>query len=51
MNNLDDLLAQRALMLEYLHLKLELDDMHGVMDAAADIREIDVRIEERKNAS
>lgn len=31
-------------MLAYLKLRLELDDMHGVMDAAADIREIDAQL-------
>lgn len=35
---------QRATMLEYLKLRLELDDMHGVQDAASDIREIDAAI-------
>lgn len=38
------LTAQRATMLAYLRLRLDLDDMHGVMDAASDIREIDARL-------
>lgn len=38
------LLTRRATMLAYLKLRLELDDMHGVMDAAADIREIDAQL-------
>lgn len=28
-------------MVKYLKLRLAMNDMHGVMDAAADIREID----------
>lgn len=37
------LLERRRIMLEYLKLRLELDDMHGVQDAASDIREIDAQ--------
>lgn len=36
--------SQRALMIEYLRLRLDLEDWHGVMDAAADIREIDAKL-------
>jgi len=32
---------ERALMVQYLLLKLSKNDLHGVMDASADIREID----------
>jgi len=35
---------QRKLMMKYLKLRLKLNDMHGVMDAAADIREIDAKL-------
>lgn len=31
-----------ALMVEYLRLRLEMGDWHGVMDAAADLRELEV---------
>lgn len=37
--------ARRGLMLDYLSLKLDEDDMHGVQDAASDIREIDAKVE------
>ncbi len=30
------------LMVEYLRMRLELGDWHGVMDAAADLRELEV---------
>lgn len=40
------LLAQRRTMLDYLKLRLSLDDMHGVQDAASDVREIDARLNE-----
>ena len=40
----DELTMRRKLMLDYLKLRLELDDMHGVQDAASDIREIDAQI-------
>lgn len=39
------LLAQRATLVTYLRMKLEANDMHGVQDAASDIREIDARLE------
>ena len=36
--------AKRSLMVEYLRLKLDEDDMHGVQDAASDIRDIDAEV-------
>lgn len=42
--SLEDLARQRATMKDYLKLRLELDDWHGVMDAAADLREIEAQI-------
>lgn len=39
-----DLQHQRELMIAYLKLRLVLEDWHGVMDAAADIREIDAKL-------
>lgn len=43
-NEIAKLRGQRATMLMYLRLRLDMDDMHGVADATADIREIDARI-------
>lgn len=37
-------------MREYLALRLELEDWHGVQDAASDIREIDARIAQLREA-
>lgn len=37
---------KRELMLRYLQMKLEEGDLHGVQDAASDIREIDARLDE-----
>ena len=34
----------RTIMLEYLEVKLDENDMHGVQDAASDIRDIDAEI-------
>lgn len=41
---------QRALVCDYLAMRLELEDWHGVQDAASDIREIDARIAQLKEA-
>ncbi len=35
---------QRNVMIEYLKLRLELCDWHGVQDAASDIREIEAAL-------
>lgn len=38
-----DVLEHRiALMISYLHLRMDMSDWHGVMDAAADLRELEV---------
>lgn len=42
--NKAQLKKQRKLMVKYLRLRLRLNDMHGVQDAASDIREIDAKI-------
>lgn len=42
--SVEALKARRDLMIQYLKLRLELDDLHGVQDAASDIREIDAQI-------
>ena len=39
-----ELHSHRATMIEYLRLRLDLEDWHGVMDAAADIREIEAEM-------
>jgi hypothetical protein len=39
-----ELEKRRELMIEYLKDKVILEDWHGVMDAAADIREIDAKL-------
>lgn len=36
--------AQRVVLVDYLKSKLEADDLHGVQDAASDIREIDAQL-------
>lgn len=41
---LTELGAARRVMEDYLHLKLRENDMHGVQDAASDIRDIDAEI-------
>lgn len=41
---IDTKTKQRQHMLAYLYLKLEMDDMHAVADAAMDIRELDSSI-------
>ncbi len=35
---------QRALMVDYLNLKIAVEDWHGVADAAMDLREIDAKL-------
>ena len=39
-----ELQQQREMMIAYLHLRADMEDWHGVMDAAADIREIDAKL-------
>ena len=46
---MDELLVEKLnerkrLMVAYLRLRLDLADWHGVMDAAADIREIEAQL-------
>jgi len=40
----NNLLRQRTTLVEYLELKVETEDWHGVADAAMDLRELDVRL-------
>ena len=40
---LHTILEARILMIEYLNLKVQEEDWHGVSDAANDLRELDVR--------
>jgi hypothetical protein len=44
-NRLTVLAAQRAVLEDYMGLVQERGDLHGVMDASADMREMDARIE------
>ena len=39
-----DYSQQREIMLQYLNLKVFLEDWHGVADAAMDLREIEVKM-------
>jgi hypothetical protein len=41
---LEKLHQQKQDMIHYLNLKLQIEDWHGVMDAAVDIREIEAQI-------
>lgn len=45
---LPELLKQRDRLIEYLKLKTDMQDWHGVADAAMDLREIDAKIETYK---
>ena len=42
---LEQLEQRRASMINYLKLKIEEEDWHGVADAAMDLREIEAKIE------
>lgn len=41
---IEELREARRLMIEYLDLRRRLEDWHGVMDASADIREIEAQL-------
>ena len=45
MGELAKLRASREVMISYMIDKMQGQDWHGVMDAAADLREIDAKIE------
>jgi hypothetical protein len=45
MQTIEQLEAQRKMLVEYLKAKLEAGDLHAVQDAASDIREIDAKLE------
>ena len=40
----DGLKPQKATLVDYLKMKVELEDWHAVSDAANDLRELEVRI-------
>lgn len=42
---------QHVSMVAYLHMKVATSDWHGVMDAAADLREIEAEIKGRQEAT
>lgn len=44
MNRLEVLEERRKVMKEYLQHRVDDEDWHGVMDASADLREIDTEI-------
>jgi hypothetical protein len=43
--------TQKAGLIAYLRLKVDSGDWHGVMDAAADIRELEARVDELARAT
>lgn len=49
-NNAMTYIQQREIMIQYLKLKVFLEDWHGVADAAMDIRELEAKykIQEKK---
>jgi hypothetical protein len=36
--------AEREILIAYLKMKVEIEDWHGIADAAMDIREVDAKI-------
>lgn len=44
MIGLADLIKQRDRLVEYLKLKVEMNDWHGVADAAMDLREVEAQM-------
>jgi hypothetical protein len=50
-NDKQNLLFQKEGMIDYLRLKLEQEDWHGVADAAMDIREIEAKLQVLKEIS
>lgn len=40
---------QRQTLVEYLRMKVDTEDWHGVSDAANDLRVLDAQIQERKH--
>lgn len=44
-NKLKKLMKQKALMTEYLKLRLSMEDFHGCWDAAVDLHTIQTKIE------
>ena len=43
-NLVSELNRQKDLMIKYLYMRADLKDWHGVMDASADIREIEAKL-------
>lgn len=42
--NLVELIKQRDRLIEYLRLKVDMNDWHGVADAAMDLREVEAQM-------
>lgn len=40
----NELQAEKMILITYLKLKLEIEDWHGVADAAMDIREVEAKL-------
>lgn len=43
-NLVSELNRQKELMIQYLYMRADMKDWHGVMDASADIREIEAKL-------
>lgn len=48
MDIIEVLKEQRAILIDYLNLKLAQEDWHGCADAAMDLRDLDVELNLRK---
>ena len=44
MVTIDQLIARRVKLIEYMKMKIEEEDWHGVQDAGSDLREIDAKL-------
>ena len=42
--SIDQLIARRVKLIEYMKMKIEEEDWHGVQDAGSDLREIDAKL-------
>mgnify|MGYP001610460387 CR=1 FL=1 len=45
----ENLTAERLILISYMQCKRKTEDWHGVMDAAADLREVDARLSILRN--
>ena len=42
--SIDQLITRRIKLIEYMKMKIEEEDWHGVQDAGSDLREIDAKL-------